>query len=114
MEFSAAAGASQVTSQFAAQQFRHADSDHARSAVLLEIDILGKLERATPDRGRRGQLGYAFTRLAMIEDSANHRDAAQQALGQAKSWFKKNSGKGLTDDQMKQALKQIDDALDRL
>jgi hypothetical protein len=114
MEAAAAMSASSVTSGFSTQQFRHADGDHARNAVLLEISLLESLERATRDLSYRAKLGYAFTRLAMIEESANHPEAARSALEQAKSWFKSGSGKEPTDDQMKGALTKMDSALDRL
>ncbi len=114
MESVAAMSASSVTSSFSAQQFEHADSDHARSAVLLEINVLEQLERATHDLSYKGKLGYAYTRLAMIEESASHPEAARIALDQGKSWFKSGSGKEPTEDQMKGALRKMDGALDRL
>jgi len=114
MEFTAAASASQLTSQFAAQQFRHADTDHARSAVLSEINVLEQFELATNEMTYRGQLGYAYARLGTIEESAKHPDAARQAFLQARSWFKRGFGHDLTDDQMKEALKRMDRVFDQL
>jgi hypothetical protein len=114
MEFAAALSVSSVASSFSIQQFQNADADHARAAALLEIILLEQLERATHDLIYRGKAGYAFTRLALIEESANNPAAARSALEQAKMWFKSSSGKEPTDDQMKEALKKMDSAFDRL
>ena len=104
-----------VFSDFALQQFEHADSAHARQAVLLEIKILEQLERAAPDSSSEGLLGFAYTRLAMIEETAGQKEAERRALDEAKVRFNRNRPQEkLTDEQMKSALKRWDAAFDRL
>jgi len=104
-----------VISDFALQQFEHADSAHARQAVLLEIKILEQLERvAAPDSSSEGLLGFAYTRLAMIEETAGQTEAERRALDEAKVRFNRNRPQEkLTDEQMKSALKRWDAAFDR-
>lgn len=114
MESAAAISVSQVTSNFSVQQFKHADPDHARNAVLEEIQILQLLEKATHGRYHSAELWVAYTRLAMIEESSNHLDAARSAIAQAKLWLKMDHpGREPTEDQMKQGVRGMDDALDR-
>ncbi|MGA8151771.1 MAG: hypothetical protein WB952_12535 [Terriglobales bacterium] len=114
MELVDATSVSQVTSHFSTEQFERADIDHARTAVLSEINVLEQFELATNEMTYRGQLGYAYARLGTIEESAKHPDAARQAFLQARSWFKRGFGHDLTDDQMKEALRRMDHAFDQL
>jgi len=62
--------ASSVTSDFALQQFEHANNAHARQAVTLQINTLEQVERVTGESISKSELGYAYTRLRMIEESA--------------------------------------------
>src|SRR5260370_4350621 len=71
---------SSVPSYFALQQFVHADSAHARQAVLLELKILKQLEGVAPDRSSGGRLGFEHVRLAMIEEAAGQDEAERGAL----------------------------------
>lgn len=104
-----------VVSDFARQQFEHADSVHARQAVLLEIKILEQLERAAQDSTSAGQLGLAYTRLGMIEEAAGQTDAQRKALDQARRRFRQAHSLGeLTDEQLKSTLRRLDSASDRL
>ncbi len=106
---------SSVTSDFALQQFEHADSSHARQSVLLEIKILKQLERAAPEHGSGGRLGFAYTRLAMIEEAAGQQEAGRRALDEARERLKLvYPREELTGKQMKMMLKQLDGASDRL
>lgn len=70
MQSFATIAASSVTSDFALQQFEHADNAHARQAVTLQINTLEQVERVTGESISKSELGYAYTRLAMIEESA--------------------------------------------
>ena len=107
--------ASSVTSEFALQQFEHADTAHARQAVLLQIRTVEQLEQVARDPGSDGQLGLAYIRLAMIEEASGQTEAERSALDQARRWFKGVHPRDeLTDEQLKNALKQWDGAFDRL
>jgi len=104
-----------VTSAFALQQFESADNEHARQAVLLQIRTLEQLQQTTSDPGSDGQLGFAYTRLAMIEEASGHAEAERSALDRARLWFKRAHPRDeLTDEQLKDGLKRWDGALDRL
>lgn len=107
MESSLLIFAESTTSDFAVQQLEHANTDHARRAVQLQITILERAERATSAPAYKRQLGYAYTRLAMVEQAAGEAQAERAALDQARVWFNQ---KELRDDQMKKALKLLDGA----
>jgi|SRR5450432_2014227 hypothetical protein len=69
MQSSELMSVSMVASSFARQQFEHADSDHARQAVLFQISLLKQIERVTRDDSHKGEFLHAYTRLAMIEET---------------------------------------------
>jgi len=107
--------ASSVTSEFALQQFEHADTAHARQAVLLQIRTIEQLEQVARDPGSDRQLGFAYIRLAMIEEASGQTEAERSALDQARRWFKGVHPRDeLTDEQLKDALKRWDGAFGRL
>jgi DNA-directed RNA polymerase beta subunit len=110
-----AIAASSLTSDFALQQFEHADNSRARQAVQLQIEVLERLEKADRDTGSEGQLGFAYTRLALIEEAAGQTVAERSAQDEARQWFKRSHPQGdLTDEQMRTGLKRMDAAFDRL
>jgi hypothetical protein len=105
--------ASEMTSNFAWEQFEHADSGHARQAVLLQIKILEHLERLAHETSNESWLGFAYTRLAVIEESAGQADAERRALDQARTWFTRAHPRDEhTDQQMKDTLKRLDKVLE--
>jgi hypothetical protein len=112
-----------ITSNFAREQFEHADSAHARQAVLLEIKLLEQLERVARQTGGSGvvsasediQLALAYTRQALIEEADGQSEAARRDLDQAKSRLNRHrTEKVVTDEQMKDTLKRFDAASDSI
>jgi hypothetical protein len=104
-----------IASDFARTQFMRADTDHARQAVMLQIQLLEQLERL--ERSFHGdQLVFAYTRLAMVEEAAGRPDSGQRALAQARACYRQMHArsKDLTDDELKNAVKRSDRALDNL
>ena len=101
--------------EFVVQQFQHADADHARQAVMLEIKVLELAERAAPGPMYEGDLAYAYVRLAMVEEIAGQLEAERAALDQARVYFKRlHPQREPTDDAMKYALTRMDEAWDRM
>jgi hypothetical protein len=107
-----------VASDFARLQFTHSDPDHARQAVMFQIHLLEQLQKV--DRAFRayevGELGWAYTRLAMIEEAAGHPEAETSALANARTILKQaRPGKEeLTDDKLKDGVKRMDQIAERL
>jgi len=106
--------ASAASAEFAANQFKYADVAHAREAAMLQIKLLQLLQRAGHDRGDEKELGWAYVRLAMVEESADQKEAERAALDKATECFRgSHPAEELTDDQMKSALVQMDEAMER-
>jgi hypothetical protein len=107
-------GPAKVASDFARTQFLRADSDHVRQAVMLQIQLLERLELA--DNSFHAQdLTFAYVRLAMIEKAAGRPEAAQRALAQAKARDKRDHFRNveLTDDELKSVVERLDRAFDK-
>ncbi len=103
-----------ATGDFAAEQFKYADIAHAREAVMLQIHVLQLLKRLNNEPGDDGWIGWAYVRLAMIEESAGQKEAERAALDTAREYFSRSRpAEELTDDQMKSALIRMDEAMER-
>lgn len=100
---------------FAREEFENADSAHARQAAQLEIKVLSEIEWDSRDRIAEQFLGLAYTRLALIEQIAGNLEARDAALQRAREWVAKaRPGQNLTDEQLRNTLKMMDGAADRL
>jgi hypothetical protein len=105
-----------IVSDFARTQFMHADTDHARQAVMIQIRLLEQLEMADKAFHADIELGPAYSRLALIEEAAGRYDAEKQALVSARACYKRISpnAEDWTDDKLKDAVKTMDKAIDQL
>ncbi len=118
LKFAETTATSMLISQFSAEQFNNADSEHAKAALSFELGILQQLERASSDQRTRQQLqagiGYAYGHLGMIEEAAGHTENAQRAFGLARTYFNTafpHPGQELTDDMLKKAVRLRDAAI---
>lgn len=103
---------SDATADFAAEQFEYADTAHAREAVALQIHVLELLGRLGNEPGDDDWTGWAYVRLAMIEESSGQKQAERIALERAREYFRRSHpAKELTDDEMKSALVRMDEAM---
>lgn len=105
-----------TASDFARIQFMHADTDHARQAVMFQIHLLEQLELADKTFHEDKELASAYVRLAMVEEAAGQPDAEQRALAQARAIHKRVHAccEELTDNDLKNGVKRLDQALDNL
>lgn len=105
-----------IASDFARIQFMHADADHARQAVMLQIHLLEQLELADKTFHEDRELAFAYVRLAMVEEAAGQPEAEQHALAQAKAFHKRVHAccEELTDNDLKNGVKRLDQASDNL
>lgn len=103
-------------SDFAIRQVQYADTDHARHAVQFEINMLLQLQRCEPNNTViSGELGFAYTRLAMIEETARRDTQAQIAFDQARLLMRKaHPSKDMTDEQLRTAVRRFDAASNKL
>ena len=93
----------------------HADTDHARQAVMLQIQLLERLESVDKTFAGDLEVAKAYTRLAMVEEAGGRPDEEQRALAQARAHYDRvhSHSKEPTDDEMKKAIKLWDGAADR-
>ncbi len=107
-------GPTGVAADFARIQFMHADADHARQAVMVQIHLLEQLGKADKTFHQNGWLSLAYIRLAMIEEAAGRLDAEQKALAQARALYGRDhpDGQSQTYDELKSTDLRFDKALD--
>ena len=105
-----------ITSDFARTQFMRADTDHARQAVMLQINLLEQLGQGDKTFREGGVLLLAYIRLAMIEETAGRPDAERSALAQAKALYNRDHPRGQeqTYDELKNVVLRLDRAADNL
>lgn len=99
---------------FSFMQYRHADAEHARSALLTFAGFLEKLEALSPDKGQSLRLATTYTRLAVLEDEANNPQASRDYMAKAQYWYTAGGGQNRSDSEMKAAVKAWDERLDQL
>lgn len=99
---------------FAFMQYRHADAEHARTALLASAGLQEKLEAMSPNKGQRLHLAATYIRLALLEDTANNAQASHDYMAKAKHWCALGSGQNCSDSEMKASLKNLDESLERL
>lgn len=99
---------------FSFMQYRYADAEHARTALLASAGLREKLEAVTPDKGQIHNLAATYTRLALLEDAANNAQASHDYMAKAKYWCARGGGQNCSDSEMKASLKNLDERLERL
>jgi hypothetical protein len=115
LESSQYIGPTGVASDFARKQFMHADTDHARQAVMLQIQLLEQLELADKSF-HANELAFAYIRLAMVEEAAGRPEAEQRALAQARARIQQTHSRNAesTDDELENGVRRVDRAIDNL
>ena len=96
---------------FSYLQYRHADAEHGRRALLMYTDLLQQVEKLKPDKMHKIDLSLAYTRLALLEDSAHNAQQSQGYMAKARYWYKTASGKDYSDDQLKSTVDALDQRL---
>ncbi len=99
---------------FSFMQYRYADAEHARTALLASAGFQEKLEALIPDKGQNHNLAATYTRLALLEDAANNVQASHDYMAKAKYWCAMGGSQNCSDSEMKASLKDWDQRLERL
>jgi len=99
---------------FSFMQYRHADAEHAKAALLEFAGFLEKLERLSPDAGEKLNLAGTYTRLALLEDAANNAQASHDYMAKAQYWYAAGGGQNHSDSEMKASFIDGDKRLERL
>lgn len=102
----------EVTS-FSNMQYRHADPQHAKEALLTCAKFLEQMENVKPDSTQEVDLAIAYTRLALLEDAAQNAEQSQAYMHKARSWHKASGGRDASDVDMKTGQRKIDEVMQR-
>lgn len=86
---------------FSGVQYENADSDHARSALLMYVNFLKEAEKANPKSISTMSLSIALTRLALLEDKAHNAEQSQVYMDEARLVCKSERGSECSESDMK-------------
>jgi len=83
---------------------------------MLQIHLLEQLGLADNTFSGDRDLAFAYIRLAMIEEAVGQPEAEQRALTQARVHYNQLSSGGadVTDDQLKNLVRRLDQAADKM
>jgi hypothetical protein len=97
-----------VLEDFSFMQYRHADADHARTALLAYAGLLEQVESVHQGKLQELKLANTYIRLASLEDSTNNLHASRDYMAKARSWYITGGGESRSDSEMKAALADWD------
>jgi hypothetical protein len=90
-------------------------STKATTCALLSVaGLLERLEKSGPTKVQKLLLANTYTRLAMLEDSANDTQGSKESMSKARYWYTASGRADHSDSEMKAELKLADEQLDRL
>jgi hypothetical protein len=78
--------------EFSYRQYRYADIEHARQALLMFTNFGEQLDAVHQDNVLRRDLGFAYTRLSILADSVDDMQQSRQYLEKANYWYKAGGG----------------------
>jgi hypothetical protein len=100
--------APQVLRDFSYLQYKYADPEHAKTALLTFAGLLEQMEMTSPEKARKLDLAYAYTRLALLEDAAQNREQSQNYMTKTRAWYRSMGGRDISNYEMKIAVDKMD------
>ncbi len=100
--------APQVLREFSYLQYKYADPEHAKEALLTFASVLEQMEKTSSENARKLDLAYAYTRLALLEDATKNREQSQNYMTKTRSWYRSIGGRDISDYEMKIAVDKMD------
>jgi hypothetical protein len=100
--------APQVLRDFSYLQYKYADPEHAKAALLTFAGLLEQMERTSPEKARELDLAYAYTRLALLEDAAKDQEQSRNYMTKTRAWYRSIDGRDISDHEMKVAVEKMD------
>jgi hypothetical protein len=102
-----------VVERFSFQQYRRADLEHARAALLDFVSFLAQMQKFHPERSQAHYIANTYTRLALLEDAAHDPEESHAYMAKARYWYGK-SASGHSDSEIKAAMRNLDEAYERI
>jgi hypothetical protein len=100
--------APQVLRDFSYLQYKYSDPEHAKAALLTFASLLEQMEKTSPEKARKLDLAYAYTRLALLEDAANNREQSRYYMTKTRLWYRSIDGRDISDYEMKVVVDKMD------
>lgn len=89
-------------------QYRHADLEHAQSALQMTTAFLENMEELEPEKTQELDLAMAYTRLALLQDAASNPQQSHAYMVKARSWYKASGGQDYPESEMKARFRAFD------
>jgi hypothetical protein len=96
---------------FSYLQYRYADSEHAKAGLQMSASLLEEIEKLNPERSQERDLAVTYTRLALLEDAADHSQQSHALMTKARYWYAASGGRDYSESEMKDMLKTRDEVL---
>jgi hypothetical protein len=90
-------------------QYKYADPADAKAALLSSAALLEEMCAANPKAEPKGEVGEIYAHLAMLADAENNPAASREYMIQARSWWANLKDRDISDDELKAAVKKMDD-----
>jgi len=90
-------------------QYKYSDPNDAKAALSSSAGLVEEMFKANPRTKPTGELGEIYAHLAILSDAANNPEQSSAYLIEARSWWTNPKGAAISDDDLKAAVKKIDD-----
>lgn len=94
--------------EFAGRQFKNADPEHARQALVGHANYLEQADVIAPEPSYKWDLALTYTRLALLEDARHDARQATAYRSIAQHWYKKSTQRQLTDPELSRAMMNLE------
>jgi hypothetical protein len=93
---------------FSNMQYRHADFEHAESALQMTAAFLENMEKLKPEKAQKLVLAMAYTRLALLQDAVSNPQQSHAYMVKARSLYKASGARDYSESEMKERLRAFD------
>jgi len=97
-----------VLRDFSFMQYRHANPEHAKAALLALASLLEQMDKWIP-QGTKRELVNAYARLSLVAEAENNPEQSRAYLARARYLNAAIGGRDFSDSEMKAAFKKFDD-----
>jgi hypothetical protein len=99
---------------FSYMQYRHADPEHAKAALLTYARFLEQMDERIPQKSNKRELVTTYARLSLVGEAENNTEQSRVYMTRARYWNAASGGRDFSDSEMKAVLKTFDGMEERL
>lgn len=105
-----------VLRDFAKEQVRHADFNHAQQALQRYAEYVQEVEKFAPHdkvftSARQRDLAMSYVRLAMVAESSNNVEESARLMKRAQELYRSGGGALVSDSDLKAHVRRADEAM---